>query len=174
MLHHLAAFQRMISSSLRELHMEVKLGAAGMLTGEHHSHSWSLQNQAGDRNEPVTRIAGGHKAGRAALVCRDPRRDVVAAPTSPMICGKEPLSRSSSTVPVCRQVRSSKRLCRDSVDTWGLLQRSPPSSTFSSNFIHLEGVRMGFSMASPPGGGPTWVSPTACRSVGSCCWGHWL
>lgn len=61
-----------------------------------------------------------------------------AVPASPMICGKEPLSKSSSTVPVCRQVRSSKRLCRDSVDTWGLLQRSPPSSTFSSNFIHLE------------------------------------
>lgn len=70
------------------------------------------------------------------------------SPHSPMICGKEPLSKSRSTVPVCRQVRSSKRLCRDRVATWGLLQRSPPSSTFSSNFIHLEGVRMGLSGAS--------------------------
>lgn len=72
-------------------------------------------------------------------------------PASPMICGKEPLSKSNSTVPVCRHVRSSKRLCRDSVDTWGLLQRSPPSSTFSSNFIHLQELRKELSMASTLG-----------------------
>lgn len=60
-----------------------------------------------------------------------------------MIWGREYPSRSSSTVPVCRHVRSSKRLCRDSVDTWGLLHLSPPSSTFSSNLIHLQGERDG-------------------------------
>lgn len=96
--------------------------------------AWSLQNPAG-----VTQTRRRHEAARAF---RGPE-----VPASPMICGKEPLSKSSSTVPVCKQVRSSNRLCSDSVDTWGLLQRSPPSSTFSSNFIHLEGVRMGLSVA---------------------------
>lgn len=57
---------------------------------------------------------------------------------SPTICGSEQPSRSSSTVPVCRHVRSSNRLCRESVETWGLLHLSPPSSTFSSNFTHLQ------------------------------------
>ena len=55
----------------------------------------------------------------------------------PMIWGREYPSRSSRMLPVCRQVRSSNRLCRDSVDTWGLLHLSPPFSTFSSNFTHL-------------------------------------
>lgn len=87
-----------------------------------------------------------------------------------MICGKEPPSKSSNTVPVCRQVRSSKRLCKDSVDTWGLLQRSPPSSTFSSNFIHLEREGWGLAWPLPSGGAPSW----ACSGEG--CWlaGHAL
>lgn len=44
---------------------------------------------------------------------------------------------SSSTVPLKMQLRSSNRLCNDSVATYGLLHRSPPSSTSSSNFSHL-------------------------------------
>ena len=47
-------------------------------------------------------------------------------------------SMSSMTVPFSMHVRSSIRLWRDSVATWGLLQRSPPFSTFSSNLIHLD------------------------------------
>ena len=35
------------------------------------------------------------------------------------------------------QLRSSKRLCRERVATCGLLHLSPPSSTSSSNLIHL-------------------------------------
>lgn len=41
-------------------------------------------------------------------------------------------------LPVCRQVLSSNKLWRVSVETWGLLHLSPPSSTFSSNFTHLQ------------------------------------
>lgn len=44
---------------------------------------------------------------------------------------------SSSTVLLMMQLRSSNRLCSDSVATYGLLHRSPPSSTSSSNFSHL-------------------------------------
>jgi len=46
-------------------------------------------------------------------------------------------SASSMTVPALRPRRSSNNACRDSVATWGLDHRSPPSSTFSSKRIHL-------------------------------------
>lgn len=47
-------------------------------------------------------------------------------------------SMSRMTVPFRRKDRSSKRECRERVATWGLDHRSPPSSTSSSNLIHLQ------------------------------------
>lgn len=44
---------------------------------------------------------------------------------------------SSCTTPFKIQERSSSKLWRLKVDTCGLLHRSPPSSTHSSNLIHL-------------------------------------
>lgn len=58
-------------------------------------------------------------------------------PHLPTTCGRVDASRSSMMVPFSMQALSSIRLCKDSVATWGLLQRSPPFSTFSSNLIHL-------------------------------------
>lgn len=55
----------------------------------------------------------------------------------PTSCGREDASRSSMMDPFSIHVLSSNKLCRDSVATWGLLHRSPPCSTFSSNLIHL-------------------------------------
>lgn len=57
---------------------------------------------------------------------------------SPTTWGRVEASRSSMMVPFSIQVLSSNRLCKESVATWGLLQRSPPFSTFSSNLIHLK------------------------------------
>lgn len=56
----------------------------------------------------------------------------------PTSCGSVEASRSNMMVPFSMQVLSSIKLCKDSVATWGLLQRSPPSSTVSSNLIHLD------------------------------------
>lgn len=53
------------------------------------------------------------------------------------ICSKLLASMSSITVPFSRRLRSSKSECSDRVATWGLLHLLPPSSTSSSNFIHL-------------------------------------
>lgn len=64
-----------------------------------------------------------------------PRRQV----RSPTTCGSVEASRSSMMVPFSMHFFSSIKLCKDSVATWGLLQRSPPFSTFSSNLIHLGG-----------------------------------
>lgn len=55
----------------------------------------------------------------------------------PIISLKSEASRSRSIVPFCRHALSWKRLCRGRAGMWGALQRSPPVSTFSSNFIHL-------------------------------------
>lgn len=57
---------------------------------------------------------------------------------SPTTCGRVEASMSSMMVPFSMHFLSSNRLCKDSVATWGLLQRSPPFSTFSSNLIHLK------------------------------------
>ncbi|KAH9390274.1 hypothetical protein TYRP_007833 [Tyrophagus putrescentiae] len=46
-------------------------------------------------------------------------------------------SMSRMTVPLRRQLRSSKRECRETVPTCGFDHRLPPSSTSSSNLIHL-------------------------------------
>lgn len=51
---------------------------------------------------------------------------------------KECASVSSITVPLRMKLRSSNKACRDSVATCGLDHRFPPSSTSSSNFIHLK------------------------------------
>ena len=59
-------------------------------------------------------------------------------PHLPTTCGSVEASRSSRMVPFSMHVLSSIKLCKDSVATWGLLQRSPPFSTFSSNLIHLD------------------------------------
>lgn len=56
----------------------------------------------------------------------------------PAISSSEFALMSSITVPFMMQLRSSKRLCRDRVATQGLLHRSPPSSTSSSNLSHLQ------------------------------------
>lgn len=55
----------------------------------------------------------------------------------PTICWSEFASKSSMMVPFSMQFFSWKSEWRDRVATWGLLHRSPPFSTFSSNFIHL-------------------------------------
>lgn len=55
----------------------------------------------------------------------------------PTTCGREEASISSIMDPFSMHVLNSNKLCRDNVATWGLLHRSPPCSTFSSNFIHL-------------------------------------
>lgn len=55
----------------------------------------------------------------------------------PTTCGREEASISSMIEPFSIHVRNSNKLCRDKVATWGLLHRSPPCSTFSSNLIHL-------------------------------------
>jgi hypothetical protein len=47
---------------------------------------------------------------------------------------------SSITVPFKRPHLSSNRECRDSVATWGFDHLSPPSSTSSSNLIHLKKI----------------------------------
>lgn len=83
-----------------------------------------------------TKVLDGSKTSVAPRQRTSPQKKVPGY--WPTICGSEYPSRSSSTVPVCRHVRSSNRLCRDSVETWGLLHLSPPSSTFSSNFTHLQ------------------------------------
>lgn len=45
---------------------------------------------------------------------------------------------SRRTLPLMIQLLNSKRLCSERVATYGLLHRSPPSSTSSSNFSHLQ------------------------------------
>lgn len=57
--------------------------------------------------------------------------------TRSVICSKPLASMSSITVPFSSRLLSSKSECSDRVATWGLLQRLPPSSTSSSNLIHL-------------------------------------
>lgn len=56
----------------------------------------------------------------------------------PTTWGREEASISSIIEPFSIHVLNSNKLCRDNVATWGLLHRSPPCSTFSSNFIHLQ------------------------------------
>lgn len=56
----------------------------------------------------------------------------------PTTWGREEASISSIIEPFSMHVLNSNKLCRDNVATWGLLHRSPPCSTFSSNFIHLQ------------------------------------
>ena len=55
----------------------------------------------------------------------------------PVTCVMLTASMSSNIVPVMMQRLSSNREWRESVATWGLDHRSPPSSTSSSNLIHL-------------------------------------
>ena len=57
---------------------------------------------------------------------------------SPQTWDKFSASRSSCTDPRRTQLRSSNRLRRDNVATWGLLHRSASSSKSSSNLIHLQ------------------------------------
>lgn len=56
----------------------------------------------------------------------------------PTTWGREEASISSIIEPFSIHVLNSNKLCRDNVATWGLLHLSPPCSTFSSNFIHLQ------------------------------------
>jgi len=44
---------------------------------------------------------------------------------------------SNITILLSNKLRSSKSECKERVATWGLDQRFPPSSTSSSNLIHL-------------------------------------
>ena len=52
--------------------------------------------------------------------------------TIPAISASVFASISRITVPAINELRSSNKLYRDNVATWGLLHLSPPSSTFSS------------------------------------------
>ena len=54
----------------------------------------------------------------------------------PAICPRSVASKSSSTVPLLMQLRSSNRLCSERLATCGLLHLLPPSSTSSSNLTH--------------------------------------
>ena len=82
---------------------------------------------------------GGRHWGFYPQVLAKPLKTVPVIPAnSPTTCGSVPASRSSMMVPFSMHVFSSIKLCKDSVATWGLLQRSPPFSTFSSNLIHLD------------------------------------
>lgn len=54
-----------------------------------------------------------------------------------VICSKECASVSNITVPFKTRLRNSNSECNDNVATCGLDHRLPPSSTSSSNFIHL-------------------------------------
>lgn len=71
---------------------------------------------------------------------------VIPAGNSPTTWGRVEASMSSMMVPFSMHFLSSNRLCKDSVATWGLLQRSPPFSTFSSNLIHLKASKTRVSM----------------------------
>ena len=57
---------------------------------------------------------------------------------SPEICPKSLATISRSTTPFKTHDLNSNKLWRLNVDTWGLLHLSPPSSTHSSNLIHLK------------------------------------
>jgi len=62
---------------------------------------------------------------------------IILSRTRSAICSKLPASISSMTVPFKRRLLNSKSECSDKVATWGLLHLLPPSSTSSSNLIHL-------------------------------------
>lgn len=62
---------------------------------------------------------------------------IMLSRTRSAICSKLAASISSMTVPFKRRLLNSKSECSDSVATWGLLHLLPPSSTSSSNLIHL-------------------------------------
>lgn len=77
-------------------------------------------------------------APESRLALREKKKSSGVLIHSPTTCGSVVASRSSMMVPFSMHILSSIKLCNDSVATWGLLQRSPPFSTFSSNLIHLE------------------------------------
>lgn len=70
--------------------------------------------------------------------CRALLRERAKEMYLPTTWGREEASISSIIEPFSIHVLNSNKLCRDNVATWGLLHRSPPCSTFSSNFIHLQ------------------------------------
>lgn len=61
----------------------------------------------------------------------------ILSKTRSAICSKPCASISNMTVPFKRRLLNSKSECSDNVATWGLLHLLPPSSTSSSNLIHL-------------------------------------
>lgn len=88
----------------------------------------------------------------------------------PTTCGSVEASRSSMMVPFSMQVLSSIKLCKESVATWGLLQRSPPFSTFSSNLIHLDrgGQKIQFGyiyFTGPPCQWTSWKARVLCQRM---------
>lgn len=66
-----------------------------------------------------------------------PPSATILSSTLSATCSKQFASISSMTDPLSIKLRSSKREWSDNVATWGFDHRFPPSSTSSSNFIHL-------------------------------------
>ena len=64
---------------------------------------------------------------------------IMLSRTRSVICSKLAASMSNITVPFNSRLLSSNRACNERVATWGLLHLFPPSSTSSSNLIHLDG-----------------------------------
>lgn len=71
---------------------------------------------------------------------RDPALTILSKMRS-AICSRDVASMSNMTVPFNKRLRSSNKEWSESVATWGFDHLFPPSSTSSSNLIHLQKIK---------------------------------